>query len=77
MLYTFGTVNGFIGGLLGVVTFLTTLTIFPFVQYYQLDLGRAFLSSLGFFLLKDLALLAACFEIARNNSLGIDAHSLR
>lgn len=59
---------GFLGGALGVLTFLVTLTIFPFVQFYEPDAGKLFLSSTGQFLMKDLGLLAACIAIAHHDA---------
>lgn len=59
---------GFIAGLLGVLTFLVTLSLFPFVQYFEAEAGRMFLSSRGQFLMKDLGLLAACLVIARHHA---------
>lgn len=60
---------GMIGGALGVMTFLVTLSLFPFVQYFEAKAGRMFLSSRGQFLMKDLGLLGACLAIARHNAL--------
>lgn len=59
-------VFGLWGGALGVLTFVTTLTIFPFVQFFEPAAGKLFLSSTGQFLMKDVGLLAACVAIARN-----------
>lgn len=60
---------GLLGGLLGVLTFLVTLSLFPFVQFFEAEAGRMFLSSRGQFLMKDLGLLAACLAIARHSAL--------
>lgn len=62
---------GLLGGLLGVLTFLVTLSLFPFVQYFEEEAGRLFLSSRGQFLMKDLGLLAACLAIAHHFALAL------
>lgn len=59
---------GMLGGLLGAGTFLVTLSLFPFVQYFETAAGRAFLSSRGQFLFKDIALLAGCLAIAQHHA---------
>lgn len=59
---------GFWGGALGVLTFVVTLTIFPFVPFFEPAAGRLFLSATGQFLMKDLGLLAACAAIAHYNA---------
>lgn len=43
---------GLLGGLLGTGTFLVTLSLLPFVQYFEAGAGKAFLSSRGQFLFK-------------------------
>lgn len=59
---------GLLGGLLGVMTFVVTLSLFPFVQFFEAEAGRLFLSSRGQFLMKDLGLLAACLAIAHHHA---------
>ena len=56
---------GFWGGLLGAGTFVVTLSLLPFVQYFQAEAGKAFLSSRGQFLFKDLVLLGGCLAVAQ------------
>lgn len=58
---------GMLGGLLGVLTFVVTLSLFPFVQYFEPEAGRAFLSSRGQFLMKDLGLFGASLAIASHH----------
>lgn len=62
---------GLLGGALGVLTFVVTLTIFPFVQYFEAEPGRLFLSSTGQFIMKDLGLLAASIAIAQRNAVAL------
>ncbi len=59
---------GLLGGVLGVLTFVVTLSLFPFVQFFEEGAGRLFLSSRGQFLMKDLGLLAACFAVAHHHA---------
>lgn len=59
---------GLLGGLLGTGTFLVTLSLLPFVQYFEAEAGKAFLSSRGQFLFKDLALLGGCLAVAQYNA---------
>jgi uncharacterized membrane protein YkgB len=60
---------GLAGALLGVLTFVVTLSLFPFVQYFEASAGRMFLSSRGQFLMKDLGLLAGCVTLAHHFAL--------
>ncbi len=62
---------GLLGGLLGVLTFLVTLSLFPYVQYFEEEAGRLFLSSRGQFLMKDFGLLVACLAIAHHHALAL------
>lgn len=59
---------GMYGGLLGVFTFVMTLSLFPFVPYFETGLSQIFLSSIGQFLSKDVVLLAACLVVAQHNA---------
>lgn len=59
---------GLLAGLLGAGTFFVTLSLLPFVQYFEAEAGKAFLSARGQFLFKDLALLGGCLAVAQHHA---------
>ena len=54
-----------VSGLIGAVMFLATFSNFVFVQYFEKEHGRAFLSFTGQLLIKDLVLLSGCLVVAQ------------
>ncbi|MGQ0532044.1 MAG: DUF417 family protein [Caulobacteraceae bacterium] len=63
---------GLIGGLMGMATFLVTLSFTIGAELWEEGYGFPFMGPLAQFLFKDAALLAACFALALNA-----AHALR
>lgn len=64
---------GLVGGLMGVATFLVTLSFSIGANLWQKDYGFPFMGSLAQFLFKDAVLLAACFALALNAAHAIAA----
>lgn len=55
---------GLIGGVMGITTFLVTLSFSIGASLWQKNYGFPFMGSLAQFLFKDVVLLAACFALA-------------
>ncbi|KPF85714.1 hypothetical protein IP70_10870 [alpha proteobacterium AAP38] len=55
---------GLLGGVMGIATFLVTLSFSIGANLWQKDYGFPFMGSLAQFLFKDVVLLAACFALA-------------
>lgn len=67
---------GFYGGLLAIITFLTTLSLLFFVPIWIDNVGAPFVNSRGEFLFKDFGLLAAAIMLTSFDAQRIKASQL-